>query len=84
MAENIKKGSLWEKKSYIEKQAFIKGRSNNIEKIIPMSEHNKRELQQIQLLKRNVSVASLDSACALLPAGMEGSAPATPSSLCMS
>lgn len=42
MAENIKKGLLWEKKSYIEMQAFIKRSSSNMEKITPVSEHNKR------------------------------------------
>lgn len=84
MAENIKKSLLWERKSYIEVQVLIKKGSSNMEKITPISEYNKRELQQIQSLKRNVSVSSLDSACALLPAGMEGSAPATPSNLCMS
>lgn len=40
MAENTKKGLLWEKKSYIEMQAFIKRSRSNMEKITPMSEHN--------------------------------------------
>lgn len=46
MAENIK-SLLWEKKSYLEMQVLIKRSSNNMEKITPMSEYNKRELQQI-------------------------------------
>lgn len=44
MAENIRKGLLWEKKNYIEMQAFIKRRSSSMEKKTPMSEHNERAL----------------------------------------
>lgn len=40
-------------------QACIKRSSNNMKKITKVNEHNRRELQQIQLLKRNGSVASL-------------------------
>ena len=61
----------------MEMQVFIKRSSSNKEKIIPKSERDKRELQQTQLL-RNVSVASGGSACALLAAGVRGSAPAKP------
>lgn len=56
----------------MEMQAFIKRSRSNKEKIIPMSEHDKRELQQMKLLKGNVSVASSGSACALVPAGVGG------------
>lgn len=42
MAENIKKGLLWEKKGYLKMQVFIKRSSSNMEKITTMSEHNKR------------------------------------------
>jgi len=75
MAENSEKMCLlWETKCETEMQASIKRSSSNTEKIIPMNKQDKRKLQQTQLLKRNVSIASSGSAHALVLAGVGGSA----------